>query len=176
VGLVQRLLWRLVAWLIISADPLPSYEDLVAENAALRTVVADLTVRVEQALGRIADLEARLKLSSANSSKPPSSDGLAKPAPKSLRPKSGRGPGRPKGQDGVTLERLADPDVVIRHVPATCAGCGTSLAEAIEVDMTWRQVVDVPAVKPQVAEHQLVTLACRPVSGACRRGVHLRPG
>jgi transposase len=144
----------------VPAESLPSYEDLLAENAALRAVVADLTVRVEQALGRIADLEARLKVSSSNSSKPPSSDGLAKPAPKSLRARSGRGPGRPKGQDGVTLERLADPDVVIRHVPATCAGCGDSLAEAVEVDMTWRQVVDVPPVKPQVTEHQLVTLAC----------------
>jgi transposase len=123
-------------------------------------MVADLAVRLEQALIRIADLEARLKLSSANSSKPPSSDGFAKPAPKSLRPKSGRGPGRPKGQDGVTLERFADPDVVIRHMPATCAGCGTSLAEAVEVDVTWRQVVDVPPVEPQVTEHQLVTLAC----------------
>src|SRR3954464_9988838 len=101
-------------------------------------MVADLTARLEQAMGRIAELEARLKLSSANSSKPPSSDGLAKPAPKSLRPRSGRGPGRPKGQDGVTLERFADPDV-IRHVPAVCAGCGDSLADADEVDMTWPQ-------------------------------------
>ena len=126
----------------------------------LRAMVADLTVRLERALARIGDLEARLKLSSSNSSKPPSSDGLAKPAPKSLRSKSGRGPGRPRGQDGVTLERLADPDVVIRHEPATCAGCGTSLVEAVEVDVTWRQVIDVPLVKPQVTEHHLVTLAC----------------
>lgn len=43
-----------------------------------------------------------------------------KPAPKSLRPRSGQGPGRPKGQDGVTLERFADPDEVVRHLPAVC--------------------------------------------------------
>jgi transposase len=42
-----------------------------------------------------------------------------------------------------------------------CAGCGDSLADADEVDMTWRQVVDVPPVKPQVTEHQMITLACR---------------
>ena len=144
----------------MSELPSPSYDDLVAENAVLRAMVTDLTARLEQAMGRIADLEARLKLSSTNSSKPPSSDGLAKPAPKSLRQRSGRGPGRPKGQDGVTLERFADPDVV-RHVPAVCAGCGDSLADADEVDMTWRQVVDVPPVKPQVTEHQMVTLVCR---------------
>ncbi len=51
-------------------SPLPSYEDLLAENAALRTMVKDLTSRLEQALGRIAELEARLKLTSGNSSKP----------------------------------------------------------------------------------------------------------
>jgi hypothetical protein len=35
-----------------SASP-PSYEDLVAENAALRAAAADLTVRLEWALARI---------------------------------------------------------------------------------------------------------------------------
>ncbi|MGX6608617.1 IS66 family transposase [Micromonosporaceae bacterium Da 78-11] len=140
--------------------PSPSYDDLLAENVVLRAMVADLTARLEQAMGRIAELEARLKQSSSNSSRPPSSDGLAKPSPKSLRPRSGQGPGRPKGQDGVTLPRIADADVV-RHVPAVCAGCGDSLAGADEVDMIWRQVVDVPPVTPQVTEHQMITLACR---------------
>lgn len=134
-------------------SPSPSYDDLVAK-------VAELTALLEQAFARIADLEARLKQSSSNSSKPPSSDGLAKPAPKSLRGRSGRGPGRPKGQDGVTLERFADPDVVIRHVPQVCAGCGDRLTGAAEAGMTWRQLVDVPPVKPQVTEHQLITLVC----------------
>jgi transposase len=131
----------------------PSYDDLVAR-------VAELTGLLEKALARVAELEARLKQSSSNSSRPPSSDGLAKPSPKSLRTRSGQGPGRPKGQDGVTLERFADAEVV-RHVPAVCGGCGDSLAGADEVGMTWRQVVDVPPVKPQVTEHQMVTLACR---------------
>jgi hypothetical protein len=137
----------------VSAPPSPSYDELVAR-------VAELTALLEQSVARIADLEARLKQSSSNSSRPPSSDGLAKPAPKSLRGRSGRGPGRPKGQDGVTLERVADPDVVIRHVPDVCAGCGNSLTGAAEAGMTWRQVIDVPPGKPQVTEHQLITLAC----------------
>jgi transposase len=137
----------------VSAQPSPSYDELVGQ-------VAELTARLEQALGRIADLEARLKQSSSNSSKPPSSDGVAKPAPKSLRGRSGRGPGRPKGQDGVTLERFTDPDVVIRHVPDVCAGCGDSLADPVEFEMAWRQVVDVPPVKPHVTEHQLITVVC----------------
>jgi len=138
---------------VSTPQPSPSYDDLVAR-------VAELTGLLEKTLGRVAELEARLKQSSSNSSKPPSSDGLAKPSPKSLRTRSGQGPGRPKGQDGVTLQRFADAEVV-RHVPAVCGGCGDSLAGADEVDMFWRQVVDVPPVKPQVTEHQMITLACR---------------
>jgi transposase len=138
---------------VSAPQPLPSYDELVAR-------VAELTGLLEKALGRVAELEARLKQSSSNSSRPPSADGMAKPSPKSLRPRSGQGPGRPKGQDGVTLERFADADVV-RHVPAVCGGCGDSLADADEVDMTWRQVVDVPPVTPQVTEHQMITLKCR---------------
>jgi transposase len=137
----------------VTNSPPPSYDDLLALNAGL-------AVRLEQALARIAELEARLRLSSANSSKPPSSDGLAKPAPKSLRAKTGRGPGRPAGQPGSTLEQVADPDVIVRHVPAVCAQCGDDLAAAVEVGMARRQVFDVSDPKVVVTEHQIVTVAC----------------
>src|SRR5882672_11748815 len=80
-----------------------SYERLVAENTELRAALA-------VALARIEELAARLGMSSKNSSKPPSSDGLAKPAPKSLRTKSGKGPGRPTGQVGFTLMPVDKPD------------------------------------------------------------------
>jgi transposase len=93
-----------------SIPPSPSYEELAAENAQLKAVVA-------QALARIAELEARLGMTSQNSGKPPSSDGLAKPAPKSLRKKSGRGPGRPPGQPGATLRQVEVPDHEICHEP-----------------------------------------------------------
>ena len=44
--------------------------------------VVDLILNLEK---RIEELEARLKINSRNSSRPPSSDGLNKPSPKSLR-------------------------------------------------------------------------------------------
>ena len=77
-------------------------EEQAAENAALREQLALLQ-------SQVADLAAQVKTNSRNSSKPPSSDGPAKPSPKSLRGKSGRKPGRPKGQPGATMELVGAP-------------------------------------------------------------------
>lgn len=52
---------------------------------------------------RIAELEGRLRLNSRNSSKPPCSDGLSKPAPPSLRLSGERANGGQKGYPGTTL-------------------------------------------------------------------------
>ena len=89
--------------------PPPSYEELAAENARMRAENEELKSVLAPALARIAELEAQLGMTSKNSGKPPSSDGLSKPAPTSLRAKSGRGPGRPKGQPGVTLRQVEVP-------------------------------------------------------------------
>jgi transposase len=138
----------------------PSYEQLTAENAELRAGLAEALTRVEELLAQVAELEARLGMSSRNSSKPPSSDGLAKPAPKSLRKKSGRGPGRPKGQAGFTLEPVAEPAHRRRHEPPACAGCGGGLAGARVVEVESRQVFDLPPIALEVTQHDLVSREC----------------
>ena len=74
---------------------------------------------------QVADLAAQVKTNSRNSSKPPSSDGLAKPSPKSLRGKSGRKPGRPKGQPGATMELTEHPDKTVKHRPARAGAAGS---------------------------------------------------
>ena len=124
-----------------------------AENAVLREQLAVLQAQVE-------DLAAQVKANSRNSSKPPSSDGLAKPAPKSLRGKSGRKPGRPKGQPGATMPLSEHPGKVVRHRPAKCGGCGKSLKRAEVTGVERRQVIDIPPVKAEVTEHRLLTLKC----------------
>jgi transposase len=124
-----------------------------AQIAELRTLVAALQ-------GQVAELTARVQASSKNSSRPPSSDGLGRPAPKSLRKKTGRRPGRPKGQPGKTLELADRPDRVIRHEPGCCAGCGAGLAGAEEAGIERRQVIDVPPVRPEVTEHQVIGRRC----------------
>jgi transposase len=125
-----------------------------AQLDALRAQVAALAAEV-------ADLRARLGSTSRNSSKPPSSDGPGKPAPKSLRGKSGRKPGRPKGQPGATLMMTDRPDAVNQHEPGRCAGCGAGLARAALAGMERRQVTDLPEqIRALVTEHQIISRRC----------------
>jgi transposase len=117
-------------------------------------------VRIAGQDAEIADLAARVGSNSRNSSKPPSSDGLAKPAPKSLRGKCGRKPGRPKGQPGAAMQLSGRPDKTVRHRPARCGCCGKSLRRAPAAAVEPRQVTGIPPVRAVAAEHQLFTLLC----------------
>jgi len=77
-------------------------------------------------VARVAQLERQLGLNSSNSGKPPSSDGLKKPARvSSLRERSGKQTGGQKGHRGKTLSRTGTPDATVDHFPGTCGGCGT---------------------------------------------------
>ena len=70
------------------------------------------------------ELEGRLSLNSKNSSKPPSSDGLNKPKPKSLRKSQQRSSGGQAGHKGETLRQVDTPDTVVDHAPpAQCDMC-----------------------------------------------------
>ena len=47
-----------------------------------------------------------------------------------LRKKTGRKPGRPKGQPGATMSLIDHPDHVIRHEPGCCGRCSAGLGGA----------------------------------------------
>ncbi len=139
---------------MVPADRCPSYEEL----AALAIRQAE---QIEQLKTEVAELRRQLGQNSRNSSKPPSSDSpFVKPAPKSLRRKSGRKPGGQPGHRGSTLAQVADPNERLRHEPGPCSGCGASLAEAPEVGMERRQVFDLPPITVRVTEHQLIERRC----------------
>ena len=109
---------------------------------------------------RVAELEARLGQSPRNSSKPPSSEGYEKPAPKSRRGKTDRPSGGQTGHKGHTLKQVAVPDEVLVHEPAVCGGCGESLAGAPVVSTESRQVFDLPPISVWITEHQIRHLQC----------------
>ncbi len=141
-------------------SPQSSYDEVVAENAQMKASLVEALGLIEVLRGEIESLKAQLSATSKNSSKPPSSDGLAKPAPKSLRGKSGRKPGRPKGGPGVSLDLVERPDAVVRHRPVRCAGCGVSLRGAAPVAVERRQVFDVPPTRVKVTEHRVLSCRC----------------
>ena len=147
----------------------PSYEVLAAVVASLRGELAEAVAALGQARAelagarkQIAELEARLKQNPRNSSRPPSSEGLAKPAPKprSLRKKSGRKPGGQDGHKGTTLAQAARPDREIRHEPGCCGRCGAGLAGRPVTGVERRQVFDLPPVRAEVTGHQLIEREC----------------
>jgi transposase len=110
---------------------------------------------------RVKELEERLNKNSHNSSKPPSSDGLAKrPAPNSLRKKSGRRPGGQLGRHGCTLQPVEHPDHTLVHAPDICAACGESLSGAPVTTEEHRQVFDLPPLCLNVTQHCAQTRRC----------------
>jgi transposase len=142
-------------------DGRPSYDELAALVAEQAQVIAELRARVAALEAENAELKRRLGMNSTNSSKPPSSDSpFTKPAPKSLRRKSGRKPGGQPGHPGSTLALVADPNERKRHEPGLCTGCGVDLVDAPEVGMERRQVFDLPPMTVRVTEHQLIARRC----------------
>src|SRR4051794_36051483 len=140
----------------------PSYEQLAALVAAQERTIVQLQARIAEQDAQIAELERQLAASSRNSSRPPSSDGLDKPAPKSLRGRSGRQPGGQPGREGRTLRQVGTPDEVVVHEPGACAGCGSRLpAEDAPARVVRRQVFDIPKITVRVVEHRLVARRCR---------------
>ena len=101
--------------------------ELSRELDALRKEIAALKAENATLRERVQTLEERVAQDSHNSHKPPSSDGLAKPKPKSLRPPSQRPNGGQPGHPGHTLRMVENPDRTVRHTVERCAGCGRSL-------------------------------------------------
>lgn len=134
---------------------------LWAENQVLRQQLAVLEARVKE-------LEARSAQNSRNSSKPPSSDGLQKPRPKSRRKRSGRKSGGQSGHKGETLAQVDPPDHIRVHELSECDYCGESLQELEADAVERRQVFELPPVRVEVTEHQAEIKRC-PACGETSR-------
>lgn len=116
--------------------------------------------RVEQLQAEVQALKEQAAKNSRNSHKPPSSDGLSKPEPKSLRPKSERPTGGQPGHPGHTLRMVGNPDRIVQHRVERCADCGRSLAGQQPERVERRQVHDLPEPKLEVTEHQAEVKTC----------------
>ena len=133
-------------------------------------LVLDLEAQLRALRRQVQQLKDQLAQTSRNSGKPPSSDGLAKPprpAPSSLRKKTGRKPGGQKGHPGRTLQPVPKADQTLVHAlkDCPCGHCrGVSLQNQPVIGYVHRQVFEVPRQPLVVTEHQAQIKRC-PVSG-----------
>jgi transposase len=108
----------------------------------------------------IKELREQLGLNSRNSSKSPSSDGLKKPAPKSLRTPSGKNVGGQVGHRGSHLTMSPKPDEVVPHPPAACCDCPNfdNCRNGARIGET-RQEIDA-IISFKVTNHQSLLFDC----------------
>lgn len=151
-------------------DPLPIPDELWAQvpldaQAAIAAAFLAMRQRVQELETRLRDLEARLKLNSTNSSKPPSSDpiGLKRrpPVPPSRKNRGGQ-PGHRKAQ-----RILVPPEKVCETCeckPTTCRRCGQGLS-GDDPEPLIHQVAELPRIEPIVVEYRRHRLTC-PACGA----------
>ena len=99
---------------------------LMKQNEEQSARIAELSAEIASLNQTIRELKEQLNKNSKNSSRPPSSDGLKKPAVKknrSLRESSGKKQGAQEGHDGVHLSVISEPDHIEDHMHSDCTGC-----------------------------------------------------
>lgn len=134
-------------------------DELIRLLWPLQQQVQDLMAQMRVMQERIKQLEGRLALNSQNSSKPPSSDGYAKPAPKSLRQAGQKPTGGQKGHPGNTLRQSTSVDETItHHSTSCCSACGLQLHEHTLAET--RQVFELPRLSMRCVAHQQMRSVC----------------
>ncbi len=147
-------------------------ERLRRENERLREKIDEQLREIDKKDNQIEDLERQLaehRRNSTNSSKPPSSDGLAgAPRERGRKHKSRRRPGGQPGHPGRHRPLVPEDQVKETHVvlPAQCKHCGRDLPQEAgkvktEGEPRRHQVTEVPEIKPEVTEYQCPNVVCK---------------
>jgi len=132
---------------------------------------ADAEKEIADAEKQIAELEQQLalrRLNSTNSSKPPSSDGLAgDQRPRGAKRKSPRKPGAQPGHAGHhrQLVPTAEVNAVEVLLPSQCGHCGGKLPQnprtvQTQVEPRRHQVTELPPIQPHITEYQFPNVVC----------------
>jgi transposase len=144
--------------------------------------IADAEKQIADAEKQIADLERQLALrqqNSTNSSKPPSSDGLAgEPRVRGRRKKSRRKVGGQPGHRGThrPLVPTEGVDEIRPVLPEQCQHCGHSLPGQIDQAQTTgavqrHQVTELPPIQARIIEYQCHRVVCPECGESTRAAV-----
>ena len=145
-------------------------QQLLEQNASLLKQNEMLTATIAELNQTIQELKEQLNKNSKNSSKPPSSDGFKKPAPKSLRKPSGKKVGGQNGHQGTRLSVITAPDELVTPMPSACEGCPHyQICKGTACIAEKRHVIDA-VVTVNVTEHQALELPICMLYGDTRRG------
>lgn len=140
---------------------LPSDEEIGATyDQGKGAIIALFRNTIRQMAARVQALEDQKAKNSRNSSKPPTSDGLNKPDPKSLRKQHGKKSGGQPVHEGATLKAVSHPDQIETHRVERCKNCLASLEEIEAGRFEKRKVFDLPRVRVEVTEHQAEIKRC----------------
>jgi transposase len=146
-------------------------ERLQQENDQLRRKVAEHEKEIVEREKQIADLERQLALrrqNSTNSSKPPSSDGLAgEQRPRGRKRKSRRKPGAQPGHAGHHRRLVPTSEVNTIEVllPSQCRHCEGRLPRnprkvMVQGEPRRHQVTEIPPIQPHITEYQIPNVVC----------------
>lgn len=145
-------------------------EQLLQQIDSLTATIDAQTQLIAQLNQTIHELKEQLNKNSKNSSKPPSSDGFKKPAPKSLRKSSGKKAGGQKGHPGTHLAVITTPDETIKHMPSACEGCPHyKMCKGTACIAEKRHLIDA-IVTVNVTEHQALEIPICMMHGGTRKG------
>ncbi len=137
---------------------------------SLNQTLDDQTKLIAKLNQTIQELKEQINKNSKNSSKPPSSDGLKKPMPKSLRKPSGRKAGGQNGHAGTHLAVIAQPDETVPHMPSACEGCPHyEMCKGTACIAEKRHVIDA-VVTVNITEHQALEIPICMLHGDTRKG------
>jgi transposase len=136
-------------------------ELLQLDKETLVEIILQLQKQVQALTQRVEELESRLNKNSRNSSKPPSTDGLAKPPckPKSLRKKGQRKTGGQKDHEAHRLEQVEHPDHAVTLAVTAC-DCSADLTQMPVLGHERRQVFEIPKPKIEVTEYRAEIKNC----------------
>lgn len=152
------------------AQLLQRVDSLTATIEAQAELIEAQTELIAQLNQTIQELKEQLNKNSKNSSKPPSSDGFKKPAPKSLRKPSGKKAGGQNGHPGAHLTVTSEPDEIVQHMPSACEGCPHyKMCRGTACVAEKRHVIDA-VVTVNVTEHQLLEIPICMLHGDNRKG------